>query len=63
MQTPKKMDDLKDWETGLTAEQRLAALNESKAMKAIRELGNRWLLARDYNGHYEPELHGRRMAL
>jgi hypothetical protein len=59
MQTPKKMDDLKDWETGLTAEQRLAALNESKAMRAIRELGNRWLLARDYCGHYEPELHAR----
>lgn len=59
MQTPKKMDDLKDWNTGLTAEQRLAALNECKALKAIRWLGNRWLLARDYNGHYEPELHAR----
>lgn len=56
MQTPKKMDDLRHVETGLTAEQRLAALNESKAMKAIKALGNRWLLSKDYDGHYRPEL-------
>ena len=59
MQTPKKMQDLKDFDTGLSAEQRLAALNESKAMKAIKSLGNRWLLAKDYDGHYQPELHAR----
>lgn len=54
-----KMTDLRHVETGLTAEQRLAALNESKAMKAIKTLGNRWLLAKDYDGHYQPELHAR----
>lgn len=57
-----KNTDLRHIDTGLTAEQRLAALNESKAMKAIKALGNRWLLARDYNGHYEPELHARGAA-
>jgi hypothetical protein len=57
-----KNTDLRHIETGLTAEQRLAALNECKALKAIRGLGNRWLLARDYNGHYEPELHARGAA-
>jgi predicted aspartyl protease len=54
-----KNTDLRHIETGLTAEQRLAALNESKAMKAIKALGNRWLLAKDYDGHYQPELHAR----
>jgi hypothetical protein len=62
METPKKMQDLKDFDTGLSAEQRLAALNESKAMKAIKSLGNRWLLAKDYDGHYQPELHARGVA-
>jgi hypothetical protein len=57
-----KMTDLRHVETGLTAEQRLAALNESKAMKAIKALGNRWLLAKDYDGHYQPELHARGVA-
>jgi hypothetical protein len=54
-----KMTDLRHVDTGLSAEQRLAALNESKAMKAIKSLGNRWLLAKDYDGHYQPELHAR----
>jgi predicted aspartyl protease len=57
-----KMTDLRHVDTGLTAEQRLAALNESKAMKAIKSLGNRWLLAKDYDGHYQPELHARGAA-
>jgi hypothetical protein len=57
-----KMTDLRHVDTGLTAEQRLGALNESKAMKAIKSLGNRWLLAKDYDGHYQPELHARGAA-
>jgi hypothetical protein len=57
--TPQRNEDLRHIETGLTFEQRIAAINECKALKAIRGLGNRWLLAKDYDGHYRPELHAR----
>lgn len=48
--------DLRHCDTGLSADERLAAINESKRLQAIRALGNRWLLAKDYDGHYRPEL-------
>jgi hypothetical protein len=57
-----KNSDLRHVETGPTIEQRLSAINECKALKAIRGLGNRWLLAKDYDGHYQPELHARGVA-
>lgn len=48
--------DLRHYDTGLSADERLAAINESKRLNAIRALGNRWLLAKDYDGNYRPEL-------
>ncbi len=51
-----KNTDLRLVETGLTEDERIAAINESKRLQAIRALGNRWLLAPDYCGHYRPEL-------
>lgn len=48
--------DLRHCDTGLSADERLAAINESKRLQAIRALGSRWLLAKDYDGHYEPIL-------
>lgn len=60
--TPQVNEDLRHVQTALAPEERLAAINESKRLQAIKALGNRWLLARDYNGHYEPELHARGVA-
>jgi len=54
-----KMTDLRHVDTALKPDERLAAINESKRLQAIRALGNRWLLAKDYDGHYQPELHAR----
>ncbi|QTO46362.1 hypothetical protein [Burkholderia latens] len=48
--------DLRHVETGLSEAERLAAVTESKRLRAIRQLGNRWLLAKDYTGHYVPIL-------
>jgi hypothetical protein len=55
MNIPKNLD-LRHVETALAPSERLAAINENKRLQAIRALGNRWLLAKDYNGHYRPEL-------
>jgi hypothetical protein len=47
----------------LEAELRHArAMNEAKARDMAREMGSRYLLAKDYDGHYQPELHARRVA-
>ncbi|MDR6389172.1 hypothetical protein [Paraburkholderia phenoliruptrix] len=54
--TPQKMTDLRHIHTALAPDERLAAINESKRLQAIRALGSRWLLAKDYDGHYRPEL-------
>ncbi|SDH11097.1 hypothetical protein SAMN05216466_107138 [Paraburkholderia phenazinium] len=57
--TPHKNEDLRHVATSLEPSERLAAVNENKRLQAIRALGNRWLLAKDYDGHYQPELHAR----
>ncbi|MEX3914830.1 hypothetical protein AB4Y43_01095 [Paraburkholderia sp. BR10872] len=54
--TPQRGDDLRHIETLLSPDERLAAVNESKRLQAIKALGSRWLLAKDYDGHYQPEL-------
>jgi hypothetical protein len=59
MNTPRKMQDLRHVQTGLTPEQRVAALNENKRFKALRMLGTNWLLHPQYSGHYKPEMHVR----
>lgn len=59
LRTPKINEDLRHVETALAPDERLAAINENKRLQAIRALGNRWLLAPDYCGHYVPELHAR----
>jgi hypothetical protein len=51
-----KNTDLRHIQTALTPDERLAAVNECKRLQAIKALGNRWLLAPDYSGHYRPEL-------
>lgn len=51
-----KMTDLRHITTALAPDERLAAVNENKRLQAIKALGNRWLLAPDYDGHYRPEL-------
>jgi hypothetical protein len=56
MNTPQKMEDLRHVETCLTLDERIAAVNESKLLRAIRALGDRWLLSPNYSGHYRPEL-------
>jgi hypothetical protein len=48
--------DLRNYQTGLSDDDRLAAINESKRLQAIQRLGSRWLLAKNYDGHYQPEL-------
>jgi hypothetical protein len=55
MNIPKNMD-LRHVQTALSPDERLAAINESKRLHAIKALGSRWLLAKDYSGHYQPEL-------
>lgn len=57
-----KNTDLRHVETYLAPDERLAAINESKRLQAIKALGSRWLLAKDYDGHYQPELHARKAA-
>lgn len=57
MNTPQRMTDLRHVDSGLTPEQRIAAINQSKALKSIRALGNNWLLHPEYSGNYQPELH------
>lgn len=57
--TPQINEDLRHIQTSLTPDERLTAINESKRIQAIKALGNRWLLAKDYDGHYRPELHAR----
>ncbi len=59
MNTPHKMQDLRHVDTGLSEEQRSAALYECKLLKALRALGKNWLLHPQYSGHYVPELHAR----
>jgi hypothetical protein len=54
--TPQTNEDLRHVQTFLAPDERLAAINENKRLQAIKALGSRWLLARDYNGHYEPIL-------
>jgi hypothetical protein len=51
-----KNTDLRHIQTALTPSERLAAINENKRLQAIRSLGSRWLLAKDYSGHYQPVL-------
>lgn len=53
---PKANEDLRHIDTGLSAEDRAAVIHESKRLQAIRALGSRWLLARDYDVHYRPAL-------
>lgn len=55
--TPRKMTDLRHVDTGLSAEQRIDALNECKLFRSLRQLGKHWLLHPEYSGHYIPELH------
>jgi hypothetical protein len=55
MNIPKNLD-LRHVETALAPSERLAAINENKRLQAIRALGNRWLLAKDYCNHYVPIL-------
>ena len=59
MKTPIKNQDLRHVDTALTASERIAALNECKLLKSIRNLGTHWLLHPNYSGHYQPELHAR----
>lgn len=54
--TPHRGDDLRHVQTFLTPDERAAALIECKRLKAIEQLGTKWLLAKDYDGHYKPEL-------
>lgn len=51
-----KNTDLRHVSTALAPDERLAAINENKRLQAIKALGSRWLLAPDYDGHYQPEL-------
>lgn len=60
--TPQANEDLRHVQTYLAPDERLAAINENKRLQAIRALGSRWLLAPDYDGHYQPELHARKAA-
>lgn len=48
--------DLRHIETGLSEEERQAAIIESRRLKAIDALGDKWLGSPNYNGHYRPEL-------
>jgi hypothetical protein len=54
--TPQLNEDLRHISTALQPSERLAAINENKRLQAIRALGSKWLLAKDYDGHYEPVL-------
>ncbi|KWN80828.1 hypothetical protein WM24_23620 [Burkholderia ubonensis] len=60
--TPQRNQDLKDFQTALAPDERLAAINENKRLQAIRALGSRWLLSPDYSGHYRPELMPKEVA-
>lgn len=64
MNTPARNSDLRHIDTCslLTEEERIAAINQSKALKSIRALGNNWLLHPEYSGNYQPELHAWRVA-
>lgn len=57
--TPRKNEDLRHFETTLTAEERRDAILECKLFRALNTLGKKWLLHPEYNGHYTPELHAR----
>lgn len=59
MQTPAKNTDLRHVPTALSPVERNAAVRESKLLKSIRDLGTKYLLHPQYNGHYQPELHKR----
>lgn len=59
MNTPRKNEDLKNWETTLNAEERLQARNEGKRQKWLAALGTKWLGHPQYDGNYQPELHAR----
>jgi hypothetical protein len=52
----RQMDDIKDLDTGLSDDERRDAVYESKRLRSLRGLGNKWLHSRRYNGHYVPEL-------
>lgn len=54
--TPRRGDDLRHLETCLTDEEIREALLECRRLRAIDALGDRWLGAPNYNGHYRPEL-------
>lgn len=59
METPRQNEDLRHVSSNLTADERVAAINECKVLKSIRALGRNWLLHPEYSGHYQPELHAR----
>lgn len=51
-----QMVDLKDYDTGLSEDERREAVQECRRLRAIDALGDKWLLAKNYNGHYRAEL-------
>jgi len=48
--------DLRTIETGLSDEERRAAVYEAQRLRMIKQLGDKYLLSPRYNGHYIPEL-------
>jgi len=48
--------DLRHFDSGLSEDERIAALNENKRFQSIKALGDKWLLSRDYTNHYVPVL-------
>lgn len=57
--TPRKNEDLRHFNSTLTAEERLQARNEGKRQKWLAALGTKWLGHPQYSGNYQPELHAR----
>ncbi|MDE4918373.1 hypothetical protein ACUXAV_000415 [Cupriavidus metallidurans] len=50
------MTDLRHVRTDLSDEEIKLAVLESRRLKQIRELGEKWLGSTKYNGHYVPAL-------
>jgi len=48
--------DLRTVETGLSDEERRAAVYEGQRLRMIKQLGDKYLLSPSYNHHYRPEL-------
>jgi hypothetical protein len=55
MKTPAKNEDLRRYETKLTAAERAEAVRESKLVRSIYLLGKKYVFHPHYNGQYDPE--------